>query len=1131
MGRVAVIASAILLVVLAVSLTPDTEDRPATHGEEKSGQPTSTADKSDSPAQRSGHADWTRDVKPASGDGQEAIQLIDVPESFDVSLFAAEPMLANPVGMSVTPKGDVYIAEAFRRLGGGVEDNRDHTYWIDDDLASMSVEDRRAYYLKHHPEAAEKWTVADDRVRLIRDTNGDGVADESTVYADGFNDLVDGIGADVLAWNGDVYFTCIPHLWRLRDTDGDGIAEKRESLHEGFGCRTALFGHDLHGLVVGPDGRLYFSIGDRGYNITTHEGDHLFDPGRGAVFRCELDGSNLELFATGLRNPQDLTFDDYGNLFTVDNNSDNVDRARIVYIIEGAEIGWRMSFQYLSRRGPFVEEDWWRPQHPDQAAFLIPPIANLGSGPSGVACEPGTALGEKYRGWFLFCDFLGTRKKSGIRAFKLGESGAGFELLEDEWLAQGYLPTDCEFGADGTLWSSDWVFGWSGVGKGRIYRMVDKAAEELRRSARTAEHLRADLGTYDSKRLVELLGHADRRVRTRAQFALVERSALAELRRTALSSPDLLAALHGLWGCAQLERRAPGALDGLAVLLDGRRPAELTAQACKVFGDARRSDGFRPVRDILRSSDSPRVRAFAATALGKLADPRALDALFATLRQNADQDVFLRHACVMGLAGIGNVQALRARTASTSSSERLGAALALRRLKSPAVADFLTDGHAEVSKAAARAIYDLPIPRALPALADRCRDAGAPEPLLQRAVAACDKIGDASMLASVAADEAFPESVRVKALIALERFSGERCRDLVLGESQHAPDRDPSDAKNALAPVAESLLQGDRTNVVMHAARAAARHELAPTAALAAAVGRESLGVDARIACLRALEQLGADEVKSAIEVALRSNQPALRGAAADTLVDVDRDTAIEVLTAAVEGEKLLERKLAIDTLARMKDERADRLLRSQGHKLLVSSAPAVTHLEIVEALRARAEDGAVGFAELLEGYEKRVAEEGDLRRHFACLEGGSAERGERVFVKTEAGCARCHALKATTETMAGPMLGDAALRLDRRALLQSIVNPNAVIAEGFESVRISTAERSYHGRILEEDAERVVIQFDEGGATQTATLAPSEITGRAAAGSAMPSDIPEHLSARELRDLVEFLMTQTKSN
>src|SRR5581483_11697397 len=289
-------------------------------------------------------------IAKASDEGQKALKRIRAgtdraAADIKVSLFAAEPLLANPVAFCVDDRGRFFVAETFR-LSKGVTDNRQHMSWLDDDLASRTVADRLAMYRKHLGKKFGSYGLEHDRIRMIEDTDGDGIADKARVFADGFGNPEDGLGSGVLARGDTVWYACIPHLWQLRDTKSTGHADVKKSLHAGYGVHVAFIGHDLHGLRFGPDGKLYFSIGDRGAHVET-EGRVISTPDTGAVFRCNADGTDLEIVATGLRNPQELAFDQYGNLFTGDNNADGGDAARWVWVVDGGDSGWRIGYQYL----------------------------------------------------------------------------------------------------------------------------------------------------------------------------------------------------------------------------------------------------------------------------------------------------------------------------------------------------------------------------------------------------------------------------------------------------------------------------------------------------------------------------------------------------------------------------------------------------------------------------------------------------------------------------------------------------------------------------------------------------------------------------------------------------------------
>jgi len=629
-------------------------------------------------------------VAPASDEPQQALTKIKLPAGLAAETYAAEPLLANPVCFYFDDQFRCYVAETFR-LHAGVTDNRQHMDWLDADRAARTVEDRVAMYQKFLGDAFISYETEHDRVRLITDTDDDGLADHSSIFADGFRDAADGIGAGLLARGKDVYFACIPSLWHLRDEDGDGVADQRRALHTGYGVHVAFLGHDLHGLIMGPDGRLYFSIGDRGLHVET-EGRLLDYPDTGAVLRCWPDGTGLEVFATGLRNPQELAFDELGNLFTADNNSDSGDKARWVHVLEGSDSGWRMYYQYVTTpvlRGPWNAEKLWYPAPENTAAYVLPPTANLGDGPSGLAYCPSDACGEAFRGRFFLADFRGVSFISHIKSLRLEPKGASYVPADVQLFLRNVLPTDVDFGPDGAFYFSDWTEGWNQTGKGRIVRIVDSATRGSDALRRTQTLLREGFDQRPAEELITLLGDGDQRIRQRAQFALAARGAdsAAALQQLALKSTDRLPRLHALWALGQIACQAPDVLAPLSPLL-ADPDEEIRSQSARVLGEAAHAPSFAGTVKLL-ADPNLRVRLLAATGLAHHRRAEAVGPLLDLLRENNDQDPYLRHAAVMALVASAGPAELLAHADDASAAVRMGLLLALRRHQSPELARFL----------------------------------------------------------------------------------------------------------------------------------------------------------------------------------------------------------------------------------------------------------------------------------------------------------------------------------------------------------------------------------------------------------------------------------------------------------
>lgn len=1072
---------------------------------------------------------------PASREAEDAIRRFKMPEGFKASLFAAEPMLINPVAFTFDEKGVIYVSET-HRSGTSVLDIRRYMPMLEQDLAARTVDDRVQLILDQFGKEGEKeLSIESEVVRRLVDTNGDGVADESTVFAAGFNHALDGIASGVLARDGKVWFSNIPHLWLLDGPDAAGKSTGRTSLSEGYGVRYGYSGHDLHGLIMGPDGMLYFSIGDRGAHAKAKDGSTADTPDAGAVFRSWPDGTGLELVHGGLRNPQELAFDDFGNLFTGDNDSDQGDVERFVQVVEGGDSGWRVGYQHnpLGKAGPWNFEKLWHPYHPGQPAYLLPPIVNTADGPSGLVHYPGTGLPESFRGAFFMCHFKGSYTNSGIYLYALDPEGASFKMRRQELFLGGVLPTDVEFGTDSRIYFSDWSHGWDRPRKGRIYALTHEATAGDPAIKETQRLLAEGMKGRSNTELTALVGHADQRVRREAQYALAAKGTPAISLLTQIASDDTrqLARIHALWALGQIGRRHPEAYRSVLPLLRDR-DAEIRAQSAKVLGDGRVAGAYDPFIRALQDA-SNRVRFFAAQGLAKLKRAEATSALLALIRENADRDLYLRHAGVMGLVGSGNLPALVAAADDASPSVRLAVLLAFRRMQRPEIARFLKDSDPFIVAEAARAINDAPVAEAQASLAALlpALPANVEPGLALRVLNAHFRSGtpaNAAALAAFAARTDIAEELRAEALTHLAAWGKPPARDRIVGIYRPLPARDPAPAAKALAPYAGQLVAENNPDLQLAAITAIDSLKLGAAGdALLALVLREDAQPAARAAALKPLSTLRHARLSEAVKAAALSKDASLRADAQNYYGVFSAAEAVPLLVHALENGTVVEKQSAVTNLAKLDDPRVDRILGDYLSRIDSDKKLAPLQVEILDAAESRATPA------LRQALEKRTAAlaNAPAREKFShALAGGRNFEGRKLFFEHPVlACVRCHKVRGEGGE-AGPGLNTIGRDKSREYLLESIVTPNAAIATGFDSVALTLKDGSLQvGSIAVEDAKTLSLRPPTG--TELVVVQKANVAKRESAPSSMPEIYGLILNRSELRDLVEYVSSLGAGN
>lgn len=592
---------------------------------------------------------------PSDSSRIDATALPEVPAGFEVRVFAKEPLVGNPAALTFDAKGRLFV-------GMGPQ------------------------YRNPTPD------TPGDRVVILLDSDGDGTADKTTDFATGLN-CIQG-----LAWHGrDLWIANAPDLTIARDLDGDDEADEYVRVFTDLGNLE----HGLHGLIWGPDGKLYMTKGNsRGLTQSGHlapkpfrvlwgmsspedapdfsppqtfkkgEYRHAYhDPnddwGReGGFLRCDDLGANLEIVSRGLRNPFDIVFDSGFNWLGTDNDQHEGDR--IVMPFAGAHFGW----------GHGWSAHWTGERNPPTVPISGPVFEGSGT---GVVFYDAPQFPPEWRGVWLMNDWEGKR----TCAYRPRWDGALMQPEGGAWKEFAvaghalYRPTDMEIGPDGAVWVASWgrrfnrpqtlvrnVLGKTDELEGRIYRIAwkDAPAPGVPMTKRSRE-----IEGWTFAEVAEDLGSHIPAWRVAAQKELLRRgpSVNADLRRL-LDAPGMTLA-HETWALWTLGRMDEPLSFSPGASLNRR------IQVLRIWGERVRPlpTGVAPA---LRDAE-PRVRFAAVQAIWRARDSQHIDALKELAATETDRVTFYSTWCA--LRDLAGADALRAMLQDPRDGVRRAAFLAL----------------------------------------------------------------------------------------------------------------------------------------------------------------------------------------------------------------------------------------------------------------------------------------------------------------------------------------------------------------------------------------------------------------------------------------------------------------------
>lgn len=995
---------------------------------------------------------------------------IDVPDGFTVEVAAGPPLVKHPMMAGLDDRGRLFIAET-----------------AGENLPRQELEKRLPNF-----------------IRMIEDTNGDGVFDKSTIFAD---QLTYPMGA--LWHDGWLYVASSGAIWRFKDTDDDGVADVREQLVNEFGYTGNAA--DVHGCFLGPMGRIYWCEGRHGHEFRDDNG-HVLSKGKAArIFSMQPDGSDVQVHCGGgMDNPVEIDFTDDGEMLGTVN---------ILYRQRGdCLVHWVRGGVYPRHDQPQVTAEF------KQTGDLLPPVINLGHvAVSGTTRYRSTHLGQAFKDNFFITEF-NTHK---VVRTKLTRHGSTFTAEAFDFLSSSssdFHPTDVLEDADGSLLVID-TGGWflrgcptSKIAKptvyGAIYRIRRKGGETLA-DARGGE---IDWDTATTAELAALLDDQRHIVRERSIQALRKRG------------PRVVAALSGILESGSV-RATQNAVRVLArvestearteiyrvlkgnVQIGVRRLAAMSV--CENFDER----GLSPLIDCLTGIDESACRE-AATALGKLGDSRAVEPLLSAIVEQAPNDVdrLHEHAIIYALIEINDREATASGLTALDPRIQRAALIAL---------DQMDDGNLRRSEVTALVdTSDLALQQAVVDVIARHPEwneevVGVVTPLLAAASPSDKQLQSARKLLV-----AFAGTQQVQRYVGntlAESNVSAAVRGVLLEVIRDANLTDlPNDWRASLV----QALTSDNEALLTQAIRAVEHNKSAIfDEALQPIASDEKRSAAVRIRALAAsndARQLSGDLFQF-LAGQLRDDAAVTQRLSAASVIGSSRLNASQLSTAT----KLVASAgpLELSGLLGAFESNADDAI---GRELLASLAesPGLPNLSPSMLDRVfRASSPAIREQAATLG-KKLVATDADQVKRLASLEaevaGGDPRRGHAVFTGQRTACAACHQVKGQGGRI-GPDLSTTGARRNTRDLLEAILYPSSSLARGFESfIIVTTAGKVYTGMILSETDDAIRLRTIE---QKEVTLRRAEIDElHPSQTSIMPAGLDRTMSKEDVRDLVAYL-------